>query len=210
MNKTARRIAILAALILSMVGLAFAPAALASQSVQSTPADAGSAATETIHVQGLATPVGDSTSVYTMSGDLVGVWTFLTANVLYASPTFYVQSGKEKFVGCIDLDEDGCDAYDYNGELRTSYVYWASFDSNGRLIKGQCVHPITAGSGSFKGASGVIHMFDKPVGDIVRTSYRGDITLKVQTADTAASNGATFNESALAAAAGAQKVVRGC
>jgi len=36
---------------------------------------------------------------------------------------------------------------DHRGELRLAFLYWASYDLDGKLIKGQCVHPVTGGNG---------------------------------------------------------------
>jgi hypothetical protein len=62
--------------------------------------------------------------------------------------------------------------------MRFAYLYWASFDSDGNLLRGQCVHPVTGGDGSFTGARGVLRMVDRPVGGgEVRTTYRGRVVL---------------------------------
>jgi hypothetical protein len=80
--------------------------------------------------------------------------------------------------GCIDRDRNGrCGSRDYRGELRLAFIYWASFDTDGNLIKGQCVHPIPGGRGAFVGARGKLNMVDRPVGDRVKTTYRGEIIL---------------------------------
>jgi hypothetical protein len=81
--------------------------------------------------------------------------------------------------GCIDRrPRDGeCTRRDHRGELHLAFLHWASFDLDGNLIKGQCVHPITGGKGAFAGARGVLRMVDRPVGDRVRTTYRGHIRL---------------------------------
>jgi hypothetical protein len=67
---------------------------------------------------------------------------------------------------------------DHRGELRLAFLYWASYDLDGKLIKGQCVHPVTGGNGAFRGARGVLNMVDTPRGAEVETTYRGDIVLK--------------------------------
>ena len=62
--------------------------------------------------------------------------------------------------------------------MNLTFLYWASFESDGTtLIKGQCVHPITGGTGAFEGARGLLNMYDRLVGGEVRTTYRGDIVL---------------------------------
>ncbi len=61
-------------------------------------------------------------------------------------------------------------------------MYWASFDpATGALLHGNCVHPITGGSGSFRKAAGVLFMEDTPTGDSVVTTYKGTIEYKAPT-----------------------------
>ena len=90
----------------------------------------------------------------------------------------YVEAGTEVFKGCIDRNHNGrCGASDVSGELRLAFLYWAYYDLDGNLIKGQCTHPITGGTEAFVGARGLLDMVDRPVGDEVKTTYRGEIIL---------------------------------
>lgn len=57
---------------------------------------------------------------------------------------------------------------------------------DGNLIKGQCVHPITGGSGACRGARGLLNMVDTPVGEEVKTTYEGDIVLNAVPSEGAA------------------------
>lgn len=93
-------------------------------------------------------------------------------------------------------------ASDHRGELRLAFLYWAYYDLDGNLVKGQCTHPITGGRGAFVGARGLLEMVDRPVGDEVRTTYRGKIILNaVPTEGPApASSGATGSTDRQAAA----------
>jgi hypothetical protein len=54
------------------------------------------------------------------------------------------------------------------------------------LLHGNCVHPITGGSGSFRKAVGVIFMDDTPTGNTVVTTYRGTIEYRASTSGQAA------------------------
>jgi hypothetical protein len=132
----------------------------------------------TVHVRGQQVPVDADTFRYKMRGDLVGAWTMVPGPALHEMPTLYVESGTEYFLGCVDLDRNGrCGRHEPRGRLTSTYLYWASFDAKGALLRGQCVHPVTGGTKDFRGARGVIKMFDRPVGKDVRTTYRGHLVL---------------------------------
>jgi hypothetical protein len=138
-----------------------------------------------VQVRGRQLPV-DNQGRYWMSGNLIGRWTVLTAETLpgYAipeAPWTLVQTGQERFDGCIDQNHSKhCDSDDPLGALSFHYVAWIHYEPNtGRLIEGNCVHPITSGSQDFAGARGVLTMHDIPVGrgEGVRTVYQGKIVL---------------------------------
>jgi hypothetical protein len=176
MKKTARRLAVLAGLAVTIVGSSVAPSVVAT-------ADDGrdrESGPRTVHVSGEQFPVPGTVN-YTMAGALVGDWLVNARKPsLHSATTLYAEAGTERFIGCIDSNRDGdCnDRRDRNGEMTTVYLYWASFKADGTtLIKGQCVHPITGGTGAFRGSRGVIHMFDRLVDGEVKTIYRGDIVL---------------------------------
>ena len=175
MKKRARRVAVLAALALTAAGAALAPAAVASP----TDVAASGSQPRTVHVRGQQLPVDVTKGKYVMRGDLVGKWLYTPRTPsLHSSETMYVEAGTEVFKGCIDRNHNGrCGSADYKGELRFAFLYWAYYDGAGDLIKGQCVHPITGGRGAFVGARGLLNMVDRPVGDEVRTTYRGHIIL---------------------------------
>ncbi|HEY5820498.1 MAG TPA: hypothetical protein VIT20_00890 [Propionibacteriaceae bacterium] len=131
---------------------------------------------KTVEVRGRQIPVNPPLE-YTMRGGLIGDWTITPVTVLHNVDTLYVESGTELFSGCLDRNKSrSCDPKEPAGELTFSYLYWASFNAGG-LIKGQCVHPVTGGNGSFTGARGLLTMYDRPVGDEVRTRYEGEIIL---------------------------------
>jgi hypothetical protein len=178
MKTTARKTAVFAGLALTIGCAGIASAAVAN------PADvaARSGESQTVRVSGRQIPVDVDNGLYKMRGALVGDWHYIPTEVLHNDPdrpTLYVEAGVEVFNGCIDRrPRDGkCTGRDYRGELHLAFLYWASYDLNGNLIKGQCVHPITGGKGAFAGARGLLNMVDRPVGDMVKTTYRGEILL---------------------------------
>lgn len=175
MRSRVRRTALLAGLAFAAAGMTLTPTA------QAGPPDPGvtSAKPRSVDVRGRQIPVDVSAGKYRMEGDLVGDWLYVPqAPPLHDSDTLFVEAGIEVFNGCIDRNHDGqCGARDVRGELRTAFLYWSSFDLDGNLIRGQCVHPVTGGRGAFVGARGRLDMVDRPVGNGVRTTYRGTIIL---------------------------------
>jgi hypothetical protein len=157
------------------VGAALAPAAAANP----TDVAAASGKPQTVDVRGQQVPVDVANGKYVMRGDLVGDWLYVPRTPpLHSSDTMYVEAGTEVFKGCIDQNDNGkCGPADLRGELRLTFLYWAYYDLDGNLIKGQCTHPITGGRGAFVGARGLLDMVDRPVGDEVKTTYRGEIIL---------------------------------
>jgi hypothetical protein len=174
MKTPARRVAVLAGLALTVASVGLAPSAVANP-----PGEANRPSKpRTVPVRGQQIPT-DSLTKWVMEGDLVGEWVaYPRTPPLHNTKTLYSEAGVEMFSGCIDRNGDGkCGKRDHRGEMYAVYLYWASFDFEGNLIKGQCVHPITGGTGDFVGARGVINMVDTPVGDKVITKYRGDVVL---------------------------------
>ena len=134
-----------------------------------------------VHVTGQQLPVDVKNGNYKMRGDLIGEWKYIPLYVLHQGETntIYAEAGVEVFNGCIDLRGDGkCNRRDPRGEMHFAFLYWASFDAKGGLIKGQCVHPITGGKKDFAGARGRLDMVDRPDGNGIRTTYRGRIELR--------------------------------
>jgi hypothetical protein len=176
MKTTARRTAILAGLALTIACAGIVPATIAKSTDDGA---ARSGKRQTVHVAGRLIPVDIDNGLYEMRGSLVGDWHIIPKEVLHNSPTLYADAGVEVFNGCIDRrPRDGkCTGHDRRGELHLAYLYWASYDLDGNLIKGQCVHAITGGKGAFAGARGRLNMVDRPVGDRVKTTYRGHIVL---------------------------------
>jgi hypothetical protein len=139
-----------------------------------------------VQVRGRQFPVDAEQGRYTMLGDLIGRWTVRSARGLAGysipeAPWTLVQTGQERFIGCLDRNHSQrCDPGEPSGALGFDYVLWMQYDpDSGWLIKGQCLHPISGGSGDFAGARGVLIMRDGPVGrgEEVNSTYKGEIVL---------------------------------
>ena len=148
-------------------------AALAAAALSAT-AGAG-----TIPVSGTQTVIDEQTGQYEMHGSLVGKWNVTAFKELYKNPSAYAARGTEKFNGCIDVDANGtCEATEPTGTMSFAFIYWATFDpKTSALIRGGCVHPVSDGTGGLAGAKGIILMKDTPVGNGVRTTYTGTLTI---------------------------------
>ena len=178
MNSTIRRTALFAGLTLTIACVGILPA-VASQTDGHGDDSGGS---QNVRVSGQQIPVDIDDGRYEMRGSLIGDWHYIPREVLHNDPerpTLYVEAGVEVFTGCIDRrPRDGeCTDRDAQGELHFAFLYWASYDLSGDLIRGQCVHPITGGRGDFAGARGLLRMVDRPAGDEIETTYRGQIEL---------------------------------
>jgi hypothetical protein len=148
----------------------------------------GSGTPVSVDVSGTQTVVDEAAGTFAMHGSLVGSWQTTKFVPRYASSSQFVATGKELFVGCLDSNANGsCDTNEPAGNLKFTFIYWASFDpATGALLHGNCVHPITHGSGSFRKAAGVIFMDDTPTGDTVVTTYKGTIEYQAASSGQAA------------------------
>src|SRR6476659_690870 len=161
-------------------------AALAALSTALAAATAGATTTPvSVDVSGTQTIVDEANGTFAMHGSLVCVWQTTKFVPRYASASRFVATGQEEFTGCLDSNKSGtCDKKEPSGTLKFTFMYWASFDpATGALLHGNCVHPITGGSGSFRKAAGVIFMDDTPTGNAVVTTYKGTIEYRAATSD---------------------------
>jgi hypothetical protein len=150
--------------------------ALAAVAALALAAPAG-AKTTTYPVSGKQTVVDESSGTYKMTGGLVGDWAITSFTELAKTP-LYKAKGTEHFSGCLDRGRDGSCANDPSGTLDFTFRYWAQFNGDA-LVWGACWHPVTGGTGAFKGAQGVLTMTDTPGGGgAIVTDYIGSITLK--------------------------------
>jgi hypothetical protein len=150
-----------------------AVAAVAAAVAVAAPAGAA-----TVPLSGTQTVVDENAGTFRMHGSLVGDWAITEFNVLDTSPLLHAK-GAERFSGCLDRGRDGSCKGDPSGTLRFTIDYSALFDPPGSqtLVWGACLHPVTAGTGAFAGARGVIVMADTPTAAGVSTSYIGNLTL---------------------------------
>lgn len=184
-------------------------AALAAATTALATATAGAHTTPvtvSVAVSGTQTVVDESTFTNAMHGSLVGVWQTTSGVPRYQSSSQFVGTGTELFTGCLDSNANGsCDKKEPAGTLKFVFMYWASFDpATGALVKGNCVHPITGGSGSFRKAAGVLYMEDNPQGAEVVTTYTGTIDYQ------AAKSGKTARHRTLASAGASAGQGGGC
>jgi hypothetical protein len=169
------------AIVLAVALLAALPASAAA-ATPIPPASAGTSPT-TIQVRGDQLPLDPDDGAHRMRGDLLGRWAVLKTAPWYSipeAPSTVIQTGQEHFVGCIDRNHNRrCDPGDPSGEMRLDYRIWMRYEpGTGRLIKGNCVHPITSGTADFAHTRGLITMHDVPAGpNKARTTYQGEIVL---------------------------------
>jgi hypothetical protein len=141
-------------------------------------AAAGTAQAKTYRVSGQQIIDDPMAGTAHMTGGLVGQWTTPSAKQTATSPMIRAK-GAEQFTGCIDRAKDGsCDG-DPTGTLRFTFQYWGQPGAQAdQIVWGACYHPITSGTGAFKGAKGVLVMADTPTtGTTTRTDYLGNVTL---------------------------------
>lgn len=164
--------------VLTAMAILVAPALMIGDSA------AGSAAMA-VKVKGTQTVVNEKKGIYDMHGSLVGRWTVTAFTPRYQGSSEFAGTGSERFQGCHDTDANGtCDAGEPSGTMRFTFMYWTTFDpKTGKLLKGQCVHPVTGGTGAFAKAKGLIIMHDRPTANGTRTTYTG--TLEYATAKSA-------------------------
>ncbi|MGH3138876.1 MAG: hypothetical protein ACRDQE_04010 [Gaiellales bacterium] len=140
---------------------------------------AAEASAAPIHARGTQTVIDETAGTFAMHGTLVGTW-FTTSFVpTYDSPTLFAAKGTERFVGCVDTNRNKtCNASEPQGTMRFDFIYWANFNgTTGAFKHAQCVHPVTRGTGSFAGATGLLLMDDRVHGQSVKTNYHGEIQL---------------------------------
>jgi hypothetical protein len=207
MNVTTRKI-------LGLAGVATTVACMGLTSPAVGAPDDGltrSRTSRTVHVRGELIPIY-GTPNYVVRGDLVGTWLYnAQPEPLHEAHTLYAHAGTEIFNGCIDVDRNGrCGRADYRGQMHTAFLYWASLHSQGHLLKGHGVHPITGGEGAFAGSRGLLHMIDTLVSSGVKTTYSGEILLNAVPSEGPASPHSAAPESSRATVGPNEPALRGC
>jgi hypothetical protein len=188
-TRTSGRMAKRVGLAVAMVCTAWAPVVLVSPAQGAMPATSpiASSHARTVHVRGTLTPVDVAQGTYDVHGDLVGRWTTPTFVPIYESVALNVAKGTEGFKGCLDRRRHNgqCGSRERSGDLRFEFIQWTTANPRtGAFIEGRCVHAITGGTGDFAGARGLLTMRDLPVGNVVRTTYQGDVVLNAVPSET--------------------------
>jgi hypothetical protein len=147
-------------------------AAVAAALTLASPAGAA-----TYEVAGTQKPIDENTAK--MSGDLRGVWTNTSFEVVAFTPYFQAK-GTEVFEGCIDRRRDRSCAGDPSGTLTLEFGFLGLYESPdpASVVWGTCWHPVVSGTGAFAGARGVLAFVDSPTPKGVSTRYIGSLTLK--------------------------------
>ena len=138
---------------------------------------ASPAGAATIEVAGRQKAVDESTA--RLTGDLRGVWTTTSAELVAFAPYVEVK-GTEVFEGCIDRRRDRSCAGDPSGTLNIEFGFLGLYESPdpASLVWGTCWHPVVSGTGAFAGARGVLAFVDSPTSNGSSTRYIGSLTLK--------------------------------
>ena len=147
-------------------------AAVAAALTLASPAGAA-----TYEVAGTQKSIDDDTAK--MSGDLRGVWTTTSSELVAFTPYVEVK-GTELFEGCIDRRRDRSCAGDPSGTLTLEFGFLGLYESPdpASLVWGTCWHPVVSGTGAFAGAQGVLAFVDSPTSKGASTRYIGSLTLK--------------------------------
>lgn len=148
-----------------------------------TAAGSPESSSSVVHVEGTLSPLAEP-GVYRATGGMVGTYRALTEKVTmswdYPNGTIRVIEGTDMITGCVDRNRNGrCDRREPKGELRFDFKRLATFDAKtDAFLESNCTHPVTRADGAFAG--GLFFMRDVATGhgDEVKSTYRGDITLR--------------------------------
>ena len=137
-----RRAALMAVLVVGLVGTGANPASAGTTRVSGTAAfDPGSVCPEPV------APFDDYPALE-MSGSLEGCWyTDALWSKDFGHPGLYLEVGQELFVGTVNGE---------SGSFTTKYVFEAKLGADGLEVSGQCQHPIVRGKDDLQGIAGLI------------------------------------------------------
>ncbi len=157
-----RRAALMAVLVLGLVGAGANPASAGTTRVSGTAAfEPGSVCPEP------AAPFTDYPAL-DVSGSLEGCW-YTDVFWFKAFPSgLYLEVGQELFVGTVNGK---------SGSFTTRYVFEAKFDAEGHEVSGQCQHPIIRGTGELQGIGGLILFTDIVTPTEITYVYNGVVSL---------------------------------
>jgi hypothetical protein len=99
---------------------------------------AGSGTPVSVDASGTQTVVDEAAGTFAMQGSLAGTRQTTKFVPRYTSSSQFVATGKELFTGCLDANGNGsCDTAEPTGNLKFTFMYWASFDpAAGALLHG--------------------------------------------------------------------------
>jgi hypothetical protein len=155
-----------------------------------TATGAAAAGAGTIQVDGVQTlvsigdPYDPADDLYWMAGygggrpGLVGWWRTTSFRYGVLTPSGVVTgTGTEEFDGCLDANGDGtCGLSEPTGTLTFAFEFSGKYDPiTFAQQHGRCHHPVTGGTGSFDGATGVLRFTDDPATGC--SYYSGHVTL---------------------------------
>jgi hypothetical protein len=118
----------------------------------------------------------NSLGTFTMDGSLIGCW-YSDDFSFREQPSGNAEAtGREHFVGCLDLGGDGSCSGDPSGTLSFSFQFSGKYDIVTLAeIRGRCHHPVVSGTGGFEDAGGVINFKDDVTTGVA--TYTGNIML---------------------------------
>jgi hypothetical protein len=161
-----RRLAVLAALILGLVGVGATPARAGTTQISGTASfdDPEELCPDVL-------PSGfDSYPALVMDGDLEGCWyTHIESSKDNGAPSgVYLETGSELFIPFEDPDSSFTTTYKFESK-------WDPDVSTGVELKGRCQHPIVAGTGEFAGVKGRVDFKDVITATGTTFVYRGHL-----------------------------------
>jgi hypothetical protein len=158
-----RRAALLAALVLGLVGAGAMPASAGTRQVSGSAAfDPGGVCPDPV------APFDDYPALV-VSGGLEGCWyTDVAWSKDFGHPGLYLEVGQELFVGTVNGK---------SGSFTTKYVFEAKLGADGLEVSGQCQHPIVRGTGGLQGISGLILFTDIVSPTEITYTYKGVVSV---------------------------------
>ncbi len=165
-----RRAALLAVLVLGLVGVGATPASAGALHVSGTAAfdDAVPCAVKGDDTDDVPENFFDYPALV-MSGSLKGCWYTDVFTYKLFPNGFYLEVGQELFVGTVN---DGP-----VGSFTTKYVFEAKLDAEGHEVSGQCQHPIVRGKDGLQGIKGLILFTDIVSPTEITYEYKGLVSV---------------------------------
>ena len=134
---------------------------------------------QTVHVRGHQVPVDAANGKYVMRGDLVGDWLYVPRTPpLHSSDTLYVEAGTEVFKGCIDQNDNGkCGPARPPRRVAVDLPVLGLLRPRRQPDQGAVHAPHHRRPRRLRRRARPSRHGGRPVGDEVKTTYRGEIIL---------------------------------